>query len=86
MAAIRENIEYGNSVIATAPFIHELGDAAWIERSRGTFAGVGVSTEIVWVYCDASTMYTYLRYRDAARDNAKLSDWTKYVESIDIDL
>lgn len=43
------------------------------------------TTTLVWVYCDADTMHTYVRHRGAARDAAKLADWPAYLDSIDVD-
>jgi predicted kinase len=86
IAASIENVECGNSAIATAPFIRELQDPAWINRVQATFSTLGAATTIVWVYCDASTMRTYLRHRGAARDAVKLGDWPGYLGSIDLEV
>lgn len=85
MATARENIDCGNSVIATAPFLVEFRDPSWLNRTLAAFDAVGASTTIVWVYCDADTMHTYLRHRGAARDAAKLANWSDYLKSIDLD-
>jgi DNA-binding transcriptional regulator YhcF (GntR family)/predicted kinase len=86
MSATVENVECGNSVIVTAPFLREMGDASWIERTQARLATFGAVTELVWVYCDAGTMHGYLRHRSAARDAVKLADWPGYLASIDLDL
>jgi DNA-binding transcriptional regulator YhcF (GntR family)/predicted kinase len=86
MATAIENLECGNSVIVTAPFIHELGDSAWVDRTQARIAAAGAGTEFVWVYCDASTMHGYLRHRAAARDASKLADWPGYLATIDLEL
>lgn len=86
LSAALENVECGNSVIVTAPFIREMGDKTWIERTQARFAAHGTATELVWVYCDADTMHGYLRHRAAARDAAKLADWQGYLSSIDLGL
>jgi predicted kinase len=85
-ATIRENVECRNSVIATAPFIRELTDPAWMERARSALGALGAAVFVVWVHCDADTMHSYIRHRGAARDGAKLADWTAYVNQIDPDL
>ena len=85
MAAVRENIDCGNSVIATAPFISEFRDPSWVDPTVATFAGAGAKTTLVWVYCDVETMHTNLRHRGAARDAAKLADWKTYLKTIDVD-
>jgi predicted kinase len=85
-AGVRENIECGNSVIGTAPFLREFADRAWLNRTRASLKAVDASLTLVWVYCDPDTMHRYLRHRGAARDSAKLADWETYLKSIDLDL
>jgi predicted kinase len=84
MSAAVENVECGNSVIVTAPFIREMNEPAWIERTQARFAALNAATVLVWVYCDAETMHSYLRHRAAARDAAKLADWPGYLASVDL--
>lgn len=84
-AATQENVACGNSAIVVAPFIREFGDEAWIGRMHATYAALNAVTTLVWVYCDADTMNTYLRHRGAARDTAKLSNWSTYLASTNID-
>lgn len=72
MASVLENAEAGVGVIATAPFIRELADPAWIERTSAAIAQTGLDLTIVWVDCDVDTMHTYIRRRGAARDTVKL--------------
>jgi DNA-binding transcriptional regulator YhcF (GntR family)/predicted kinase len=85
IAATDENLACGNSVIATAPFIREFRDAAWVARVEASFSAKNASTTFVWVHCDADTMHTYIRHRGAARDAAKLVDWPGYLAGIDVD-
>lgn len=82
-AAALENVECGNSVIVTAPFIREFRDSSWIKRTQARFVGLGAATSFVWVHCDVETMHSYIRHRGAARDAAKLSDWPSYLETLD---
>ncbi len=84
-AATLENLQCGNSVIVTAPFIREFDDAAWLGRTLGEYDALNGDTTVVWVYCDPKTMHTYLRRRSAARDGAKLADWAQYITGIDTD-
>ncbi|MBW0105800.1 GntR family transcriptional regulator [Pseudonocardia sp. KRD291] len=85
VAAITENLECGVSVIATAPFLREFANQAWLDRLTATTEGLGASTRLVWVYCDEDSMLTYLRRRGAARDAAKLAGWAGYLQGIDLD-
>ena len=82
--AMTENVRSGNSALVTAPFIKEFKDVAWLDRIEATCADLGAKVSIVWVYCDAETMHTYIRHRGAARDTAKLADWHNYLTSIDL--
>lgn len=85
LATIDENAEVGVGVIATAPFIREFQDAAWIERIGTRLNAAGVGLSLVWVRCDATTMHTYLKRRGAARDTGKLSNWDDYIAGIDLE-
>lgn len=85
LAATSENVECGNSAIVTAPFLRELTDLAWIDRTRARYTALGADVHIVWVSCDPDTMHTYLRHRGAARDAAKLADWSAYLRAIDLE-
>ena len=82
-SAAEENVQCGNSVIVTAPFIAEFRDPQWLERTKARFEGMDASVSVVWVYCDPDTMHLYLRKRGAARDAAKLADWPAYLSRID---
>ncbi|NUT91244.1 MAG: GntR family transcriptional regulator [Saccharothrix sp.] len=83
--AVSENVQCGTSVIATAPFIREFGDLAWIKRMEAACADMNAKLFIVWVACDAGTMHTYIRHRGAARDAYKLDNWESYIDSINVD-
>jgi predicted kinase len=85
MATVMENVACGNSVIVTAPFIRELSDQAWCERTCASIRALGAELHVVWVRCDADSMRTYIRHRGAARDAAKLADWNGYLSSIALD-
>ena len=83
--AMTENVQCGNSAIVTAPFVLELRDMAWITRLQAACQDMNATLDIVWVYCDAATMHTYVRHRGAARDAGKLEDWPAYLATIDLD-
>ncbi|SCL16739.1 DNA-binding transcriptional regulator YhcF, GntR family [Micromonospora nigra] len=84
-SAAEENVQCGNSAIVTAPFIAEFQDPQWLSRTNARFTDMGASVSVVWVYCDPDTMNLYIRKRGAARDSAKLADWTGYLGRIDTD-
>ncbi|MDN3243776.1 GntR family transcriptional regulator, partial [Glycomyces tritici] len=83
MATITENLNAGGNVIATAPFIRELKDEAWIRNLRALCTDTGTRLTIIWVRCDAESMNTYLRHRGAARDSTKLGNWQTYIAGVD---
>ncbi len=85
MSAMTENVRCGTSAIVTAPFIRELHDIAWINRLTATCQDMSATLSVVWVYCDATTMHTYIRHRGAARDTAKLENWNAYLATIDLE-
>lgn len=83
-AVVAENIECGNSVLATAPFLREFTDPAWLSRTEAAYAAMNATVTFVWVYCDLPTMRTYLRRRGAARDHGKIADWPTYSGTLDL--
>jgi len=85
MSAMTENVQCGTSAIVTAPFIRELRDKAWIDRTIASCEAMNAILSIVWVHCDADTMHTYVRHRGAARDSAKLENWDAYLGTIDLE-
>lgn len=84
IAAMIENVECGNSTIVTAPFLSEFADRAWLDRTMARCAGLSAAVTVIWVYCEAGSMRTYLKRRGAARDTWKLAHWTDYLGSIDL--
>jgi len=85
VSAMTENVQCGNSAIITAPFLREFADRSWLDRTSATCTSMNATVHPVWVYCDADSMRSYIKHRGAARDAAKLADWTAYLASIDLD-
>jgi DNA-binding transcriptional regulator YhcF (GntR family) len=84
MNTVTENIECGVSVVATAPFVSELKDKAWLDRLDAQCRALPADLTIVWVACDADSMRSYIKHRGAARDSWKLSHWDEYLGGIDL--
>jgi len=84
MNSVTENIECGVSVVATAPFVRELKDKAWLDKLDAQCQALPADLTIVWVACDGESMRSYLKHRGAARDSWKLSHWDDYTASIDL--
>ncbi|QWF79998.1 GntR family transcriptional regulator [Amycolatopsis sp. CA-230715] len=85
VAALTENLQCGNSAIVTAPFVREFSDSSWLDKIQTACSDAGAKLTLVWVYCDAASMHTYVRHRGAARDAAKLEDWNKWVSGLNLD-
>ncbi|WP_103351795.1 GntR family transcriptional regulator [Amycolatopsis sp. CA-128772] len=84
LEAMSENVQCGNSTVVTAPFIREFSDEAWLTKIQATCRNLGANLTVVWVYCDADTMHSYVRHRDAARDSLKLANWNEYMQNVDV--
>ncbi|MEV4153678.1 AAA family ATPase [Nocardia salmonicida] len=82
---VSDNIEVGNSVIATAPYLREYTDRAWLDRVIARGETYQADCTFVWVRCSLETMLMYLRRRGAGRDTAKLADWDRYSAGINLD-
>jgi len=78
-----ENLECGNNVILSAPFIREFKDQAWVDRLSSGHNDINAKVTFVWVRVDEDSMHTYLRHRGAARDTWKLNNWDQYVKGTD---
>lgn len=83
--AAGENLSCGVSTVLTAPFLREFADPAWLKRTENMCARFGAKMCVVWVKCDVESMHDYLRYRGAARDSWKLTNWDEYLATIDPD-
>jgi DNA-binding transcriptional regulator YhcF (GntR family) len=83
--AVTENLQCGVSVVATAPFVKELKDRAWLDRLDAQCRALPADLTVIWVTCDGESMRSYLKHRGAARDSWKLSHWDEYLAGIDLD-
>lgn len=83
--AISDNLECGNSVIATAPFLKEFNERSWLDRTGQLGQQFEAKVELVWILTDPATMHQYIRQRGAARDSHKLANWSDYLQEIDVD-
>jgi predicted kinase len=79
-----ENLSSGVSTVLAAPFLRELSDE-WLTRLRNNARSKNATLSVIWVRCDAESMFDYLSYRGAARDQWKLSNWDEYLTTIDPD-
>ncbi|MEG8183936.1 GntR family transcriptional regulator [Nocardia terpenica] len=78
-SAMLENIECGTSVICTAPYLREFKQRSWFERTSATLSTLGADTSVIWIACDADSMYSYVKRRGAIRDTWKLGHWDEYL-------
>lgn len=85
MAAMKENVECGASVVITAPFLRELSDRGWLDQAKAQCDSLGAVLNVVWITCDTESMHSYIEHRDAQRDEWKLTHWDSYLASIDLE-
>lgn len=85
VTAAMENVDAGNSVIATAPFVAQLSEPDWCRRLQDQVETRGARLEAAWIRCTADTMHRNITSRAAARDTGKLDDWDAYLDGIDLD-
>ncbi len=83
--AAYENLNCNVSTVASAPFIDEFADSDWLSRVRNHCESKGASLIVIWMRCDAESMFDYLSYRGASRDSWKLAHWDEYLSTIDLD-
>jgi len=81
-----QNLDCNVSTVVAAPFVAEISDSAWLQRLVNRCASRSVHVAVVWVDCDADSMYEYLHARGAARDAWKLNSWDDYLNTIDLTL
>ncbi|WP_425470023.1 AAA family ATPase [Streptomyces tateyamensis] len=86
MESILVNVECGISTVATAPFISEMTDPAWMRRLTNRCAAYQVDVTPIWLTCDEDSMREYIGFRSAARDAWKLSNWGQYLDGLDLGL
>uniref|UniRef100_UPI003F4960B6 AAA family ATPase n=1 Tax=Amycolatopsis sp. CA-096443 TaxID=3239919 RepID=UPI003F4960B6 len=82
--AVLENVDAGNSVVATAPFTAELNNPEWCRHFRGQVEARGARLHAAWIRCDPDTMHRNITERGASRDTGKLSDWDAYLAGLDL--
>lgn len=78
-----ENLRCGVSTVVTAPFIRELADGDWVTRLQHRCTAQSARLNVVWIKCDEQSMYDYIAFRGAARDNWKLNNWPDYLGTIE---
>lgn len=78
-----EIVDCGAPVVATAPFIEQVKDGAWLRRVETECRIRGATLLAIWVSSDLASMRRRLLKRGAARDQAKLADWDRYTKSIE---
>ncbi|MGV9681010.1 GntR family transcriptional regulator [Nocardia sp. NPDC003482] len=85
-AVVQDNLEVGNSAIASAPYLREFVDESWTENVIARAETENADVTFIWVRCSLDTMLMYLRRRGAARDAWKLANWKTYSEGLNLNL
>lgn len=76
-----EILQFGASVIVTAPFIRELSDPDFIGTLEDLAYRNDANLQIVWLHADWASMFDRLMQRGASRDRWKLANWEDYIAS-----
>lgn len=82
MKLAMENIELGQDVICSAPFVSEFKSIDWIEERKFDIEMADAELFLIWIHVDESCANDRIISRGARRDDWKLSNWSKYIESV----
>ena len=80
MALAMENLEIGNSVICSAPFISELNSKEWLTQCLLKVEKLNAIVNVIWIHVDENTAYDRIVARNASRDKWKLENWDDYAK------
>lgn len=85
-----ENLELGNSVIISTPFIGQIGNYKNLEAiiNMKKLEKLNINIKIVWVKHDIDLEHGRIIKKNAKRDDYKLKHWDEYsklIENIKID-
>ena len=75
-----ENLELGNSVICSAPFISEFKSNEWVDERVFDAEMADAEFSAIWIHVDETTANDRIVSRGASRDNWKLTNWAVYTE------
>lgn len=81
----QENLNLGNSVILTIPFIAQIRDYnRWLEMIKEYELDLEeVNVKFIWINHDEGGEYTRITRRAAQRDGYKLEHWEEYLEGLE---
>ena len=81
----KENLEIGNSVVLTIPFIAQIQDyQKWIDLAKESGIDMEhICLKFIWIKHDIGREYTRVKIRNAKRDENKLENWELYRESVE---
>lgn len=83
---ITENMEYGSSLIVTAPYISTFETPEYWQTLRRKAKKHHTTLTVIWVMSDIETMRERINQRNSKRDTYKLTHWDEYVQNIRLDL
>lgn len=86
MQSAMANLRAGVSTVLCAPFVAQMTDEAWMQRTTGQADAFGADVCPVWVRCDERSMQEHIVFRAAARDAWKIERWDEYMATVDLDL
>ena len=83
---ITENMEYGSSLIVTAPYISTFETPEYWQTLRRKAKTHHTTLTVIWVMSDIETMRERINQRNSNRDTHKLTHWDEYAQNIRLDL
>lgn len=84
MKIAHENLDIGQSVVCSAPFIREFRDEQWLSEANFNASVAGCRLILVWIHSDETSLRKRLIERNASRDRWKLAHWDDYIKSVDL--
>lgn len=82
-AIANANLDIGNDVVVSAPFLNVIKDYDAWNTLRYPIACDSFDVDIIWIEHDAKAEHARMIARAATRDGNKLSDWGKYEQSVE---
>ncbi|WP_163055019.1 AAA family ATPase [Acidithiobacillus ferrooxidans] len=75
----RDNLNIGQSVICTAPFISQFHDQEWIDRMQQLVDLYAAKLSLIWLTADTEVTHSRIVQRNADRDAWKIGCWPEYM-------
>lgn len=81
-AIAKGNLELGNDVVVSAPFLNVIGAASKWREMRYPVSNPEYDVTMIWISHDLETEHARMIERAAIRDGNKLRHWDEYAEDV----